>query len=186
MVSRLAGVSVVTPAAIGLDLDVEETGSSFAENAAIKGEAFRAASGMVCVADDSGLEIDALGGDPGIYSARYGGPGLTDDDRNELVLSRLIDVPDEVRTARFVCAIAVAAPGRPCTVFEGTVEGRIARRAIGAHGFGYDPIFYFPPFGRTFGEVDAERKALVSHRGVALRKAAAFLRTVLTDDILGE
>lgn len=165
-------------------MEVDETGSSFAENARLKAEAFLAASGILTVSDDSGLVVDALHGAPGIYSARYGGAGLSDDDRNALVLAELREVPEASRAARFVCAIAVADRGRETKVFEGTVEGVIAREPRGTHGFGYDPIFYYPPFGRTFGEVDADLKATVSHRGRALGQAAPYLRAVLADDIL--
>jgi XTP/dITP diphosphohydrolase len=169
---------------LGIDLAVEETGMTFAENAVLKADAFLGAGGDLSVADDSGLVVDALDGAPGIYSSRYGGPGRTDDDRNRLVLEEMQAVPHDLRTARFVCAIAVALPGRESAVYEGSVEGFITREAIGDQGFGYDPIFYYPPFGRTFGEVDAELKATVSHRGNALRQAAPFLRAALADDIL--
>jgi XTP/dITP diphosphohydrolase len=169
---------------LGIDLEVEETGITFAENAVLKAEAFLEAGGILSVADDSGLVVDALQGAPGIYSARYGGPDRTDDDRNRLVLEEMQAVPRELRTARFVCAIAVALPGRETAVFEGSVEGFITREAIGDQGFGYDPIFYYPAFGHTFGEVDADLKATVSHRGNALQHAAPFLRAALDDDIL--
>lgn len=175
---------MVTPIDLGIELEVEETGSSFTENAELKAEAFFGATGMTTVADDSGLVVDALHGAPGIYSARYGGPGSTDADRNELVLGEMRHIPDELRSARFVCAIAVAQEGHEMAVFEGTVEGFITRRAAGEQGFGYDPIFYYPPFERTFGEVDADLKATVSHRGKALRQAAVFLRAGPTGDIL--
>lgn len=177
-------MSVVTPAELGLDLEVDETGSSFAENAVLKADAFLQSSGMLSVADDSGLVVDALHGAPGIYSARYGGPGRSDQDRNALVLAELRDEPGALRTARFVCAIAVAQRGRETRVFEGRVEGLITCEPIGEHGFGYDPIFYYPPFQRTFGEVDADLKATVSHRGNALRQAVPYLYDLLADDIL--
>ncbi len=177
---------MVTPAELEIDLEVDETGATFAENATLKAEAFLKASGMLSVADDSGLVVDALHGAPGIYSARYGGPGRSDDDRNALVLEELRPVPEALRTARFVCAIAIAEHGRETRVFEGTVEGLISREPIGDHGFGYDPIFYYAPFQRTFGEVDADLKATVSHRGNALRRAVPYLRELLTDDILGQ
>ena len=141
---------------LGLELEVEETGTTFVENAVLKAEACLGATGLLSVSDDSGLVVDALGGAPGIYSARYGGAGRTDADRNELVLDELRSVPDELRSARFVCVIAVARPEHETAVFEGTVEGFITRRVVGNEGFGYDPIFYYPPFERTFGEVDAE------------------------------
>jgi XTP/dITP diphosphohydrolase len=186
ILQRVSDVSVVTPTDLGIALDVEETGSSFAANATLKAEAFHRASGMIAVADDSGLVVDALHGAPGIYSARYGGPGRSDDERNALVLAELRDVPDVLRSARFVCAIAVASLGHATEVFEGRVEGAMTRDAVGENGFGYDPIFFYPPFGCTFGEVDPDLKATVSHRGIALRQAVPFLRTLLADDILGQ
>jgi XTP/dITP diphosphohydrolase len=186
ILQRLPGVTVLTPMDLDLELEVEETGSTFAENAALKAEAFACATGILAVSDDSGLVVDALGGAPGIYSARYGGPGHTDQDRNDLVLRELREVPDELRSARFVCAVAVARAELDTAVFEGSVEGFITRQAVGNGGFGYDPIFYYPPFERTFGEVDAELKATVSHRGKALKQAAPYLQATLADDILEE
>ena len=186
ILQRVSGAVVVTPADLGIRLEVEEIGSSFAENATLKAETFLRASGELTVADDSGLVVDALRGAPGVYSARYGGAGRSDDDRNELVLANLHDVPDEARTARFVCAIAVAVHGTETKIFEGTVEGAITRHAIGGYGFGYDPIFYYAPFERTFGQVDADLKATVSHRGNALRQAAPYLCSFLADDIIEE
>jgi XTP/dITP diphosphohydrolase len=186
ILQRVSDVSVVTPTDLDLVLEVEETGSSFAENAVLKAEAFHRASGMIAVADDSGLVVDALHGAPGIYSARYGGPGRSDDERNSLILAELRDVPDVLRSARFICAIAVASPGRETEVFEGRVEGAVTHETIGENGFGYDPIFFYRPFGRTFGEVDPDVKAAVSHRGNALRLATPYLRAILVDDILDQ
>ena len=183
---RQAGVSVVLPRDLGIELEVAETGETFAANARLKAEAFQRAAGVVTVADDSGLEVDALGGAPGIYSARFGGPSASDDDRNRLVLDELASVPGAGRSARFVCAIAVSAPGTAARVFQATVEGVIASEPAGANGFGYDPIFYYPPFGCTLAQVDAERKATVSHRGRALRKAVPYLRRLLDGDILSQ
>jgi XTP/dITP diphosphohydrolase len=169
------GLRVIAPEDIGLSLQVDETGCSFAENASLKARSFLAASGLPTVADDSGLVVDALGGEPGIYSARYGGPGLNDAERNRLVLDRLGDVPENERGARFVCAIVLLTTrGRPLAV-DGTVEGRISRDPRGRMGFGYDPIFYFPPAGKTFGEMSNAEKDAVSHRGRALRRLAAAL-----------
>jgi XTP/dITP diphosphohydrolase len=181
---RVSGASVATPTELGIELEVEETGTTFAANATLKAEAFSRVSGLLTVADDSGLVVDALNGAPGIYSARYGGPGHSDDDRNALVLAEMEEVPDMLRSARFLCAIAVTQQGHETQIFEGAVEGSITRRPIGRHGFGYDPIFYYAPFERTFGEVDADLKATVSHRGKALRQAAPFLRSLLAGDIL--
>lgn len=149
---------------------------SYTDNALAKARAAARAARALALADDSGLEVDALGGAPGVVSARFGGEGLSDGQRCALVLDRLRGLPAERRTARFRCVIALADPdGREQTV-EGTVEGRIADAPAGAQGFGYDPIFLYPPLGRTFGELDPEAKARVSHRGIALRKAAEALR----------
>jgi XTP/dITP diphosphohydrolase len=169
------GLDLVVPANRGLTLDVEETGASFAENALLKAHAFSAASGLPAVADDSGLVVDALGGEPGIYSARYGGSGLTDMDRCRLVLEKLGDVPWERRSARFVSAIALVEPEGNALEVAGHVDGVIALEARGTGGFGYDPIFYFPPAGKTFGEMSARDKDAVSHRSVALRRVAEAL-----------
>jgi XTP/dITP diphosphohydrolase len=126
-------------------------------------------------ADDSGLEVDALGGAPGVYSARFAGPGATDDANNRLLLEKMRGVGD--RSARFVCVIALADGGRLRETFRGAVEGEILEEPRGPHGFGYDPLFYYPPFGCSFGEAAAERKLTVSHRGAALR--ALFQRLSL-------
>lgn len=169
------GFNIVAPADLGLRLQVEETGDSFAVNALLKARAFNGASGLSALADDSGLVVDALGGGPGVYSARYGGEGLTDEDRCRLVVEALRDVPVERRTARFVVAIAlVTNTGRTITV-DGSVEGSIEPDARGSNGFGYDPIFYYPPAGRTFGEMSPQEKDWVSHRSVALHRLAAAL-----------
>jgi XTP/dITP diphosphohydrolase len=166
---------VVSPDELGLRLDIDETGTSFAANAVLKAEAFALASGLTVLADDSGIVVDALDGGPGIHSARWGGPDASDDDRNRLLLSALGEVPDLERTARFVSAVAVARAGRPTHVFEGKVEGLIALEPAGTNGFGYDPIFFYPPYTRTFGQVGPNEKAAVSHRGQALRCAVSFL-----------
>ena len=160
---------LISPETLGLQLKVAEDGGSFRENAAIKARAGAAASGRLCIADDSGLEVDALGGEPGIFSARYGGASLDDAGRCRLLLSNLAHVRDPAdRSARFVCCAAVAAPdGRSC-FGEGTCEGRIAPGASGAGGFGYDPVFYLPREGRTMAELSAAEKNRVSHRTRAL------------------
>jgi XTP/dITP diphosphohydrolase len=175
---------VLTPDDLGLALDVAETGSTFAANARLKAEAFSAASGLPALADDSGLVVDALGGEPGIHSARYGGPGLTDADRTALVLARMRTVPDGARAAAFVAVVAVAVPGLDTTVFEGRVEGRITRELAGTHGFGYDPIFFYEPAGMTFAQLTREEKARVSHRGRALRPAAEHHMSLRANGIL--
>jgi XTP/dITP diphosphohydrolase len=151
----------------------EETGLSFEENAAIKALHYSAFSSEIVLADDSGLEVEALNGAPGVHSARFAGPGSTDADNNELLLRRLHN--SEERSAQFVCVIALARAGRILMTARGTVKGEILHAVRGEHGFGYDPLFYYAPFGCSFGEVDRERKFAVSHRGQALRKVVDWL-----------
>jgi XTP/dITP diphosphohydrolase len=153
----------------------EETGKTYAENALIKARAGSLATGAIALGDDSGIEVDALDGGPGLYSARFGGPGLDDAGRTALLVERLRSEPVERRTARFRCVIAIVEPGGREQLVEGVVEGRIADAPRGEGGFGYDPVFFYPPLGGTFGEIDAEAKHRVSHRGVAARAAATLL-----------
>jgi XTP/dITP diphosphohydrolase len=153
----------------------EETGKTYADNALIKARAAVRATGATALGDDSGIEVDALDGAPGLYSARWGGSGLDDTGRNALMLERLRGVPPARRTARFRCVIAVVDPDGRERVVEGACEGVIAEAPRGEGGFGYDPIFFFPPFGATFGELSAEAKHRVSHRGIAARAARALL-----------
>ena len=153
----------------------EETGKTYAENALIKARAGVRATGALALADDSGIEVDALDGGPGLYSARFGGPGLDDAGRTALLLERLRGVPTERRTARFRCVIAIVEPGGREQLAEGVVDGRIAEAPRGSGGFGYDPVFFYPPLGGTFGEIEADAKHHVSHRGVAARAAGALL-----------
>jgi XTP/dITP diphosphohydrolase len=156
----------------------EETGQTFAENARLKARYYAAHAGTLTVAEDSGLVIDALGGEPGIRSARFLGPDATYPQRFDEILRRLANCPDAARTARFVCAVAVATPNaRDAIVFEssGTIEGRIAERPSGHAGFGYDPVFYYPPYGCTLAEVTEEAKLRVAHRGQAFRALARWL-----------
>jgi XTP/dITP diphosphohydrolase len=152
----------------------EETGSTFEENAIQKALYFGAHTSGFVFAEDSGLEVDSLGGEPGVYSARYAGPGATDEENNRLVLSRLGDAVN--RSARFVCVIALVRDGSIIQTFRGSVEGEILRTTRGKHGFGYDPLFYYPPFNCSFGEIPREQKQAVSHRGAALKQLAAFLK----------
>ena len=153
-----------------------EGDTSYAENALGKARAVTAATGSLALADDSGIEVDAFDGRPGVLSARYGGDGLTDPERNALLLRELQDVPAARRTARYRAVIAVTAPdGREATI-EGTVEGVLLEAPRGAGGFGYDPIFYYPPLGATFAEIPAEAKHEVSHRGRAVALARDLLR----------
>jgi XTP/dITP diphosphohydrolase len=150
--------------------------ASYAQNALGKARAVTAATGEIALADDSGIEVDAFGGRPGVLSARYGGEGLTDPDRNALMLRELANVPPARRTARYRAVIAVTAPdGREATV-EGTVEGVLLDAPRGAGGFGYDPLFYYPPLGATFAEIAPEAKHAVSHRGRAMALARELLQ----------
>ena len=153
----------------------EETGATYAENALVKARTAAEQTGALALGDDSGLEVDALGGAPGLYSARFGGPGLDDRGRLELLLERLRAVPPPQRTARFRCVIALAGPSRVERVVEGVAEGVIAEAPRGSGGFGYDPIFFYPPLGRTFAELSDGEKAAVSHRGRALEAARRLL-----------
>jgi len=175
------GWELVTPADIGLELEVEEAGQTYAENATIKAEAYAKASGLVTLADDSGLEVDALGGRPGPLSARYAGPDRTDEERVQALLQELTGVPDDKRTARFRCVIAVAAPEGRVELVEGKVEGRIAHEPRGENGFGYDPVFLLPERGVTTAELPPDEKNAVSHRGAAARKARAVLERWLRE-----
>ena len=154
-----------------------EEGDSYAVNATGKALAVARATGQVALADDSGLEVDALGGEPGVHSSRWLGERATDAERNAAVLVRLRDVPPEARTARFRAVVAIALPEGTVRTFEGVVEGRIADRPAGGHGFGYDPIFFVPDFGRTMAELESDVKNRISHRAQALQAARAYLMT---------
>ncbi len=167
---------VTTPNEEGIVLDVEETGTTFEENATLKAEAFAKASGLCTLADDSGIEVDALGGEPGVYSARYAGPGATDEELVRYLLGKLEDIEWEKRSARFRSVVALAHPDGEVRLFEGACEGIVAFEPRGAKGFGYDPIFYIPALGRHMAELDMEEKNGVSHRGMATRKALAYLK----------
>jgi XTP/dITP diphosphohydrolase len=153
----------------------EETGTTYRENALIKARAAARATGALSLGDDSGIEVDALGGAPGLHSARFGGPGLDDAGRYTLLLERLRGVPAVRRTARFRCVIALVEPGGPERVVEGVVEGVVADAPRGTGGFGYDPVFFYPPLARTFGELPIDAKHGVDHRGAAARAARALL-----------
>ena len=162
------GADVFTMTEAGIDIDIEEDGETFEENALIKAKAVMEKSGCLVLADDSGLEIDYLNGDPGIKSARYMGHDTSYDIKNERILKLLEGVPEEERTARFVCAIAAAFPdGRTVTV-RGTMEGIIGYEQKGENGFGYDPIFYVPEIGKYSAELPLKEKNKISHRGKAL------------------
>jgi non-canonical purine NTP pyrophosphatase (RdgB/HAM1 family) len=169
---------VLGPREVGIDDAPDETGTTFLENAVLKARHYAARSGRLTVADDSGLSVDALDGGPGLYSARYGGEGATDAARNRLLVEQLKDVPDERRGARFTSAVAVVRGDQLLFTAEESVEGRIAREPHGPNGFGYDPLFFYPPFGCTFGEVPHEQKDRVSHRGKAFARLRTFLQTL--------
>lgn len=153
----------------------EETGTTFEENACLKAAYYSRFAPGLLFADDSGLAVDALGGEPGVYSARYAGEHATDEANNELVLERLGENPN--RTARFVCVIALAKDGKVVKTFRGEVKGQMLPEARGPGGFGYDPLFYYPAFGCSFGEVDDAKKFGVSHRGNAVRAMLDYLAT---------
>jgi XTP/dITP diphosphohydrolase len=170
---------VLGPRDVGIVDAPDEPGSTFLENARLKALHYAERSGLLSVADDSGISVDALGGEPGLYSSRFGGEGASDLDRNRLMLSRLAGVPEAGRGARFTCAVAVARGGEVLFETEERVEGRIAPEMRGANGFGYDPLFFYPPFGKTFGEVPREQKDRVSHRGKAFARLREFLSTLL-------
>jgi XTP/dITP diphosphohydrolase len=158
---------------------IAETGQTFAENAALKARRYALATGSWALADDSGLEVEALGGAPGILSARYAGEQASDEERIAKLLAELRDVGDHQRRARFVCAIAIAPPlGTAVYLFHGVCAGRIAHEARGSNGFGYDPIFIPDGYEQTFGELDQQIKRTISHRARAFRQASLFLRQI--------
>lgn len=166
----------------GIDLDVDETGTTFQENAALKAAAYARQSGLLTLADDSGLEVDALGGKPGVMTARYGGEGLTPTARYHLLLEAMAGVPEAERAARFRCVIALAAPdGTILGLAEGVCEGRIALEPSGEGGFGYDPIFYLPDRGVTMAQLPAAEKHRISHRGRAAYSIGPLLRRTLRE-----
>jgi len=175
------GWELVAPAELGLRLSVEETGADYAANARTKAEAFSRACGLLTLADDSGLEVDALGGRPGLLSARYAGPNQTDEEGVELVLAQMKDVPPERRLARFRCVIALAEPDGGVRFVEGECPGVITNEPRGGFGFGYDPIFYLPQLGRTMAELTPDEKNAISHRADAARRACALLKEMIGD-----
>jgi XTP/dITP diphosphohydrolase len=166
---------VLGPRDLGIHEAPDETGTTFLDNAILKARYYAGRSGRLTVADDSGLSVDALDGGPGLFSSRFGGEGASDDDRNRLLLRKLEGVPPERRTARFTSAVAVAREGEVLFTAQESVEGLIAAEPRGGNGFGYDPLFFYPPFGRTFGESAREDKDRVSHRGKAFARLRTFL-----------
>ncbi len=171
------GIEVVSPKDLGITVDVEETGTTFAENAMLKAKAICELAKLPAIADDSGLCVDALNGAPGVYSARYGGEGLDDRGRYMLLLSSLRGAP--TRAAHFACAVACAFPNGDTLTAEGRCDGSIAYAPLGEGGFGYDPVFLLPGTGKTFGQLTQEEKSAVSHRGRALREFSEKLETYL-------
>ena len=167
---------VATPESEGISLDVEETGSTFEDNAILKAAAFARASGLCAMADDSGLEVDALGGEPGVYSARYAGPDATDEELVRYLLGKLAGIEWKKRSARFRSVVALAHPGGEVQLFDGACEGIVALEPRGDKGFGYDPIFYIPDLGKHMAELDMDEKNGISHRGKAARKALEYLK----------
>ncbi|KGR83329.1 XTP/dITP diphosphatase [Lysinibacillus odysseyi] len=172
------GYEVVTMFDVAPDMEIEETGTTFEENAVLKAETLSKALGTIVIADDSGLAVDALDGAPGVYSARYAGDH--DDEANIVkVLENLKGVPEEERTARFMCALAIAGPELETTTVFGSCEGVILEEKRGTNGFGYDPIFFVPELNRAMAELSPEEKGAISHRGNAIRKLADLLPTLL-------
>lgn len=169
-ITRLFDMELVLQSELGVDIDVEETGTTFEENSFLKANAVMQATGLPALADDSGIAVDALNGEPGIYSARYGFDDTLDDrGRLNLLLKNTEQVPDGQRQAKFVCVITLVTPDGKIIQARGEVHGELLRAPAGEGGFGYDPIFYYPPFGKTLAQVSAEEKNQVSHRAVALR-----------------
>lgn len=172
-----AGIEVMSMEEAGIDIEIVEDGLTFEENAIKKAEAIMNLTGKIALADDSGLEVDYLDKEPGIYSARYGGVDTPYKIKNQLIIDRLEGVEDEKRTARFVCVIAVAFPNGQVVTTRGTIEGRIAYEEMGDHGFGYDPIFYVPKYELTTAQMPSDLKNSISHRGKALRA----VKTIIED-----
>lgn len=186
MILEDLGCKILSQKEAGIQADVVEDGQTFEENALIKATTIADIArkmpeykNAVVLADDSGLEIDALNKEPGIYSARYMGEDTSYDIKNQALIARLEGVPDEKRTARFVCAIAAALPDGSTEVVRGTMEGRIGYEITGENGFGYDPIFYLPQFGCSSAELEPEKKNELSHRGEGLRKMRKVLEEKL-------
>ena len=164
------GFELVLQSELGVDIDVEETGTTFEENSFLKAETVMKATGLPALADDSGIAVDALNGEPGIYSARYGFDESLDDwGRLELLLKNTEQVPDGQRQAQFVCVITMVTPEGEVIQARGEIHGELTREARGENGFGYDPIFYYPPLGKTTAELSSEEKNQVSHRANALK-----------------
>ena len=169
---------------VGIDVDVEETGSTFEENAILKAQTYAQLSGLLTWADDSGLAVDALGGWPGVHSARHAGPHATDADRIAILLQKLQGVPPEQRTAAFHCTVAVATPQGQVWTTQGMCSGVILEQPEGRGGFGYDPVFFVPVLGETFAQLTPKQKNAISHRGIAARKARELLIRLVEEGVL--
>lgn len=172
-------VELVSLVDLGIAEAVEENGDTYAENAQLKARNYASKSGLLTLADDSGLEVDYLNGEPGVRSARYDGGKGTDEDRYRLLLEKLEGVPEKQRTARFRCVIALAWPDGRTELVEGTIEGRITFTPQGRYGFGYDPVFYVPEYGRTMADLPPEVKNRISHRA----RAASAAREILQKEL---
>ncbi|PID07245.1 MULTISPECIES: XTP/dITP diphosphatase [unclassified Sporosarcina] len=177
---RPLGITVLTLQDNEESIDVEETGTTFVENAILKAETVANLLGKVVIADDSGLEVDVLNGEPGVYSARYAGEPSDDEANIDKLLAKLVEVPETARQARFRCVLAIAGPGIKTTTYSGSCEGIITDERQGTNGFGYDPIFYVPNKEKTMAELSAEEKSAISHRGAALAQLKEQLPEFIT------
>jgi len=174
-------LAITSLRALGILHDVEETGQSFVENAVLKAQTYARLSGLWTWADDSGLAVDALNGQPGIYSARYAGEGATDRDRYQKLLAELRPIAQRPWKAYFHCAVAIATPAGDCWTVEASIAGEIIEHPRGEHGFGYDPVFWMAELGVTMAELTPDVKNRISHRGQAAAQAKAWLRTQLSE-----
>ena len=171
-----APFELVSLSDVGIDEDVEETGSTMEENATLKATTYARLSGMPTLADDSGLEVEALGGEPGVFSARYAGEGASDAQRIDFLHKKLQGIPEDSWNARFRCVIAIVWPSEPVELYTGECYGMIIKHPRGSNGFGYDPAFLIPALGKTMAELTSDEKNRLSHRSVAAQKAAAALK----------
>lgn len=174
------GLNIISPADINMTADIKETGATFEENARLKAVNLARKSGLLTLADDSGLEVDALDGKPGVLSARFAGKNASDHQRNMLLLSRLKGVPEERRTARFRCVIAIATPDGNLRMCSGSCEGIIALQPAGENNFGYDPVFFLPELGKTMAQLSIEVKNKYSHRSKAIDAAKNILHEMMS------
>ncbi|MDD5190312.1 MAG: XTP/dITP diphosphatase [Dehalococcoidales bacterium] len=176
----LSGIpyEIITPKEVGINIDVDESGTTYEANARLKAITLMQASGFTALGDDSGLEVEALQGEPGIRSARWAGEKATDADRIAYLLEKLKDVPPAKRQARFVCMVAIAEPNGKIHICEGECQGVITLSPQGSFGHGYDPVFFVPEYGKTMAELSMETKNRISHRGQAVRKAREVLTQI--------